>query len=1085
MISSVVYRRRPLRAALVLGSALAVLAGAAAQAADVTITFDDLPTHEPDDVVSDRSVPAGYGGLNWDNFGQINVDYLGGICCGYQTAAASGRHVAYNGNAQDAAFSSGRSFRLKSININSAFDNHLFEYITGYDRHGNVVGTRTLDLPVCCNTYVAFDESWKGLRYVTFRNLQDTWFGLDNVVVAFVPETINLEQDFFTEDDEAAQKNPSVFDGGTLRPSQGWTFTQAFTVNAPGGTIDSVHGDLVFSGDISGPGGLILTGGKVITFSGNNSYAGGTVLMDGTFRLLSSTAAGTGAITTRGSVIDYGDGVTIANAVVIDSNTTQLHTADGVTATQAGSTSELNGPRPLEKTGDGTLVLTGGNSFTGLLTVSDGDLVLGATGSLASAVTVTDQAGFGNLGEVAGLVTNHGTLVTSGTLWGGLDNFGTTTAAGTVNGGVTNRTGGNFVVNANLTSDSGFSNAGGADLTVTGGHYQLTAAIANSGTIEVASAASLTATGLANQGEVNNNGIYNGNAMNTGPAAEIVNATGAVWNGNLVGNGNGGRVLNQGRWNGRLNNAASLTTTGMVTGGIDNAADGTVMAAGGLQGDSRSAGLFVVTGALASNGGRFDNLAGGRLRIEGNNYSGLGQMTNAGDILIGTSAANGQLGAAGLDNSGRVVMLNGRTGDRINLTSAYSGSGVSSLSFDAVMGVNDGASDRLSAATTTGHTTVTFQNISDRKVYFDVPIVLIASQGGDGRFTAATDALTQAALASQGIVDYRFDQITGSRNWGIIASLNTAQAGSVAGQTAALTTTLNSGVLADTHDLMGQPGDDDTWRGQVWMRASTGGRTATVTSTASDPYSPVDEAYLRLAYDGVQLGSDLSLTRDAMRLRVGVTGGWLEARVKARNPASATHYHLPYYGGYAVFANNDVTAAVQVRHHDLSLSPDPFLSPDRLNGQTDTVAATLSLPRHAGIFGVEPYLSYVASDTDLDTLTLNGGVGALRFNTIESRVASAGLRISSVQTRETITWLPFVAVAASREFADEAVTTFAPVGGAGDVSLTASRAGDFAEVSAGVSARYAGGGEFYVRGDARIGANYKGYSLTAGGRLRF
>ncbi len=57
-------------------------------------------------------------------------------------------------------------------------------------------------------------------------------------------------------------------------------------------------------------------------------------------------------------MVDYANGVTIANPIVINSNTTQLQVTTG-SATQAGVISELNGPRPLEKIGAGTLVLTG------------------------------------------------------------------------------------------------------------------------------------------------------------------------------------------------------------------------------------------------------------------------------------------------------------------------------------------------------------------------------------------------------------------------------------------------------------------------------------------------------------------------------------------------------------------------------------------------------------------------------------------------------------------------------------------------------------------------------------------------------
>jgi autotransporter-associated beta strand protein len=105
-------------------------------------------------------------------------------------------------------------------------------------------------------------------------------------------------------------------------------------------------------------------------------------------------------------VVDYANGVTIANAIVINSNTTQLQVTIG-TATQAGVISELNSPRPLEKIGAGALILAAANTYTGPTTVSAGTLVV--NGSIASsAVTVNSGATLSGTGTVGGLTINSG-----------------------------------------------------------------------------------------------------------------------------------------------------------------------------------------------------------------------------------------------------------------------------------------------------------------------------------------------------------------------------------------------------------------------------------------------------------------------------------------------------------------------------------------------------------------------------------------------------------------------------------------------------------------------------------------------------
>jgi hypothetical protein len=53
------------------------------------------------------------------------------------------------------------------------------------------------------------------------------------------------------------------------------------------------------------------------------------LLAAGTLRLENNQALGTGALTTTGSVVDYAAGVTIANPIIVNSNTTQLSVTAG------------------------------------------------------------------------------------------------------------------------------------------------------------------------------------------------------------------------------------------------------------------------------------------------------------------------------------------------------------------------------------------------------------------------------------------------------------------------------------------------------------------------------------------------------------------------------------------------------------------------------------------------------------------------------------------------------------------------------------------------------------------------------------
>lgn len=203
-------------------------------------------------------------------------------------------------------------------------------------------------------------------------------------------------------------------------------------------TVGASNASTLFSGLIEGSGRLVKTGSGLLTLSGGNTFSGGIDVLHGGIRLGSNTAAGTGPITTFGSVISYGNGVNNAAPIVISSNTTQLEVLASDSATQSGAISETGGVRPLEKIGSGTLVLSGSNTYTGATTISAGTLVAQGGNAISNGSSVV-TAGTGTFGlassEVIGSFAGSGGLqLASGTVLTTGGNNASTVFSGTSSG---------------------------------------------------------------------------------------------------------------------------------------------------------------------------------------------------------------------------------------------------------------------------------------------------------------------------------------------------------------------------------------------------------------------------------------------------------------------------------------------------------------------------------------------------------------------------------------------------------------------------------------------------------------------------
>jgi len=446
-------------------------------------------------------------------------------------------------------------------------------------------------------------------------------------------------------------------DAGTLTLSTGG-ITGTFDLTVQGAGNTAISGVIGID-----TGTLTKAGAGTLTLSGANTFTGITTLNAGTVSIAQDTNLGAapGAVaatqitfnggtlaTTATFTLDSNRGITLAGNGTIDVASSTTLTYDGIMA----------GAGNFTKSGAGTLVLGGVNTFTGTTTISAGTLQVAADSAFGG------DPGAPSAGDIT---INGGTLsVTTGFT---LDSD-RGIALGAGNGTITVANGQTLAYGGIMAGAGTLTKTGAGTLTLSGVNTYSGATTISGGTVSIAADSGLgTAPGGATAGHL----TLDGGTLTT-TAGFTLNA----FRGIALG-GSGGTInVSAGTltYNGIAAGAGSLTKAGggtLTLGGVNSYTGATIISAGTLQlgasGVIADASAVTVTGTLDLNGN--DETVG--------SIAGSGTITSgvAGAVTLGAGGDGTSTTFSGvIQNGSGTVTLNKLGAGTLTLTGAsntYSG----------------------------------------------------------------------------------------------------------------------------------------------------------------------------------------------------------------------------------------------------------------------------------------------------------------------------------------------------------------------------------------------------------------------------
>lgn len=454
-------------------------------------------------------------------------------------------------------------------------------------------------------------------------------------------------------------------------------------------TIDTNGFDLTQTGVISGSTGILAkTGLGTLYLQGTNTYGGGTTLNQGTLNVNADVGlgqSGTDLSVSGSSTLQFASAFEFSRNIAISSGQTLSVDTNGLDITQSGVISGSTGA--LTKTGSGTLLLRGANTYGGGTNLSQGilnintDAVLGTSGTninvigsstLRLAATVSDMAR--NMPITAGqtltIDTNGFNLTQSGVLSGSTGAF-TKVGAGTVILSGSNTYGGTTTVSVGALQAGAvntFSSSSAVSLANTAGVTldlnNLNNAIGSLSGGGTTGGNVTLGSGTLTLGGDNSSTTFAGTITGTGGVTKTGTGTFTISQGGGANTYSGTTTLSAGTLRAGAANAFSsnsvvslANTSGAILdlNDFSNTIGG--LSGGGTTGGNISLGTATLTVSQSSNttyGGVISGVAGSLTK------TGSGTLTLTGDSTFGaTTVSAGQLTVNGTLTSPVTVGLNG------------------------------------------------------------------------------------------------------------------------------------------------------------------------------------------------------------------------------------------------------------------------------------------------------------------------------------------------------------------------------------------------------------------------------------------